>query len=252
MLKRVLFYLTIASLTIDLTGCATIQKHNIAKQRRSEYLRSDEAAPLRVPFGLNAAGAGDDYIVPASAAAAPTQPIGILPPDSMADKLARGVINKDALKTASKFADAKNAVPAAAITAAPNQPAMVAASSVVNNNVLPLNQAVSQAWKAVGTAMTRQGYKIALADEKMSTYYILDMHATDERVTKATPMYQIKLQSGADNNAYAQVNDENGGPVNAETSQRILTDLSNGLAGKSSGSFKQMLAPVKQWFKEAL
>ena len=251
MLKRALFYLTIVGLTVELTGCATLQKHNFAKKRRTEYLRSQEAAPLRVPAGLNTAGVGDDYNIPPSAAAAPVAPIGILPPDSMADKLARGVINKEALKTASKFADAKNPVPVMTTTAASGQPISAVAVSGVNNNVLPLNQTVAQAWSAVGKAIKRQGYKIALADEKMATYYILDLHATDERVTKTTPMYQIKLQSGADNNAYAYVADENGNAVNAQTSQHILTDLSNGLAGKSSGSFKQMFAPVKQWFKEA-
>lgn len=249
MLKRALLSLLITGLALELTGCAIFGKNNFATKRRTEYLRSQAAAPLQVPAGLNAQGVGDDYVVPASAMPAPVKPIGILPPDSMADKLARGVITKDTVKKANDFADAKSAPTVTATTTATSAAQPAASTS---NNILPLNQTVAQVWKPVGEALKRAGYKIAVADEKLATYYILDMHATDEMVTKATPIYQVKLQSGADGNAYAYVVADNGNAVTAETSQRILTDLSNGLAGKgASTSFKQMLAPVTRWFKEA-
>ncbi len=249
MLKRMTINLIIAGIAVNLAGCATLQKHNFAKKRRTEYLHSQDAAPLQVPAGLNASGVGDDYSIPPSAMTAAAKPIGLLPPDSLADKLARGVVTKAALQNASKIADSK---PAAVVS----QPAIVASANqgipaTAANNVLPLNKTMTQAWKPVGTALKRAGYRIAVQDDKLERYYILDIHATDEIVTKATPIYQVRLASGADGNAYAYVVDQDGNPVNAIISQCVLTNLSNALAGKGPSSFTQMLAPVKRWFKEA-
>ncbi len=248
MLKRTVSILLLAGMSLNLTGCASWwQKHNFVKKHRTEYLRSQESSPLRVPAGLAASGIGDDYVIQSSAAPAPAAPIGILPPDSLADKLKRGVVTKDALKNASKLADAKPAVNTTTV----NQTGSIASASMVSDNTLPLNQTVAQAWSSVGAALKRAGYKIAVSDEKIATYYILDMHATDERVTKSTPICQVKLQSGADGNAYVTVTEQNNNPASAAASQQILTNLKNALAGKGSSSFTQMLAPVKHWFKEA-
>lgn len=254
MLKRIFAYSCTLLLACDLTGCSWLQKNNFVKKRRTEYLRSSAAAPLRVPAGMDSGAVGDDYIVPNAAAAAPKGPVGILPPDSLKDKLARGVADKNTLEAASKIADAKptaatakNTGPASAAAAEQQDIAAIGGDS----NQLTLNQPAAQAWKTMGAAIKRAGYRIALQNEQTATYYILDVRATSQVVTKATPLYQLKLQPAAENGTVIYLLDEKGNAVPAHTAQPVLAHLSDALAGKGPSALSSMFAPVKRWFKEA-
>lgn len=237
------FYKTIlfGSLLVSLTGCSTIDKHNFVKQRETEYLRSSTAAPLEIPEGLSDTKVGEDYVIPASEPV-PTAPVGLLPPSSLAADISTGKVSPSVLKHPYQ-------VQKAVITTAP----AVGSDNVIGNagNVaLQLDQPAAASWNSVGVALNRMAYRVVVKDQPLSTFYILDVPATNYRVTHDTAIYQVHLRDN-DAGCYVYVTDTKGNAVNPVIAQRILNDTKAGLAGKSASSPSRELAHVQQWFKEA-
>jgi len=256
-MKRIcLSGVVLTGIAVTLCGCSSL---NIFKKQDTEYLSSTITPPLRVPVGLNQAGVGNDYLIPAPVNTGTMQP-NLIPPGSMAEKYANCQITKDDMKRITKFVKAPNpianaapvptsAAPVTAETTKANVPAGITLAGGVP--VLPLNQSSAQAWNTVGKGLKRAGYKIAYQDEKANSYYILDIFATDGKVTKATPIYLIKLEDSSAGNGYAYVLDQMAGPVKPEVAETVLEKLKDGIAGKGPSFFSTMFSPVKRWFTEA-
>jgi uncharacterized lipoprotein len=92
--------IALAGLVLSLTGCSYMNKSKnaIIPDKGKLYLKSREAAPLQVPAGISPESVGDAFPVPPVPAPAPQVSPGLLPPDSLAEKIAQGKVSADVLK----------------------------------------------------------------------------------------------------------------------------------------------------------
>lgn len=72
-----LHFCIVGMVSVLLVGCCAPK---YVKQRETEYLRSCESPPLRIPPGLSGAKIGDDYVIPPAPGPRPTCPVSIVPP----------------------------------------------------------------------------------------------------------------------------------------------------------------------------
>ncbi|MFU8797289.1 MAG: hypothetical protein ACNA7Y_01125 [Gammaproteobacteria bacterium] len=90
----------ISSLALLSMGCSLLDKgkNAITQKKAKIYLHAQSAPPLQVPPGIPEDSVGDMYSIPATTKAASNSPPSLLPPDSLADKIAQGKISPDVLK----------------------------------------------------------------------------------------------------------------------------------------------------------
>jgi uncharacterized lipoprotein len=211
-------HLLLIGLAICLSGCgALFGKHNFVKQHETEYLRSTATPALQLPPNANPSSIGDDYFIPPVAGATPTQPIALLPPGSLAEKITRGEVSATVLKTKK-------------ITSV-TRPA-----NTLNDTQRPtltLEQNTAQLWHKIGSSLQRVDYAIANQNSSTGIYYLLDTPSTNGKIKKDTPIYQLHISDTKDNVAQAYVTDNNNNPMAADVAQRILNDLRDALAGKT-------------------
>lgn len=217
-------YLLVPVVVVNLTACSTFfGPHNFVQQRETEYLRSSEVPPLQLPPGLSAANVGEDYGIPSIAAPVPTQPVSITPPDSLADKIDRGIVPAAVLKE--KPAPVSHSVSPAPVTQA-QLPSNI--SGPTNDPILALNQSTAQLWDKIGTALKAAGYIVANKDQNAGIYYLLDTPTTNGGVQLQTPIYQLHLHDMI-SGTQAYVTDNQGKLLDPAIAKRILTELNHAL-----------------------
>lgn len=230
MIFRMMRYGLMALIVVNLAACATLfGKNNFIAKNETQYLRSNTTPPLQLPPGASAANIGNDYPIPP--AMGPTQTVSLLPPGSLAEKIATGQVPASVLKE-----KPAPAAPTAVTETAQNNSALPAAM------VLVPGQSTAQIWNNIGSALKRAGYMVVNQNQKTSIYYLLDTPSTGGKVKMSTPIYQLHLHD-VDGSAQATVTDNDGKLLAPVISQRILLDLQNALTGKTS-------SPVTQWLRE--
>jgi uncharacterized lipoprotein len=228
--------LLIGFILLDLGGCSTLfGKHNFVTQRETEYLHSQATPPLQVTAGLNKTNIGDDYVIPAAMTSPPTQAPGLLPPGSLAEKIATGAVPATVLK---------EKIPSPTATTSNSADNNTRAT---NNNtagpILTLDQNITTAWSKVGDSLKQAGYIIANQNKTTGIYYIIDAPSTFDKVKMDTPIYQLHMQN-TNNVVQIYITDSEGRSIATKIAQRILDDLKNTLAGKKPSTIKRFLQNV--------
>ena len=97
---------------------------------------------------------------------------------------------------------------------------------------LLIAQSVHQAWLSVESGLRRQHVPIMKISKAEKVYFILDTYPTNDKITKATPIYELHLHSQAQNKTVLNITDTDGKRINAARAERIMTTVSKGMQGK--------------------
>nr|WP_304985301.1 outer membrane protein assembly factor BamC [Coxiella-like endosymbiont] len=89
---------------------------------------------------------------------------------------------------------------------------------------LIMSNNISQAWMKIGRALQKTSYQILDQDSMLSSFYILDIKSTNNKITKATPIYRIYLKPQGHQTQVVLLN-KNNQPVAKDVAQRVLSDI---------------------------
>lgn len=102
------------------------------------------------------------------------------------------------------------------------QPAIGTYSFIMLDNI-------SQAWMKIGRALRKTSYQVLDQDITVSSFYILDTESTNNKITKATPIYRVYLKSRGEGTQVFLLN-KNNLPAIGSVSYRILLAIQKGMA----------------------
>lgn len=88
--------------------------------------------------------------------------------------------------------------------------------------IMPNN--ISQCWKKVECALQKTPYQIVDQDSSLSSFYILDIKSTNNKITTATPIYRIYLESQG-NQTHVVLLNKNNQPAAKDITRRILSAI---------------------------
>lgn len=84
------------------------------------------------------------------------------------------------------------------------------------------------AWKNVGRAIKKTPYRVLDKDRSMGSYYIVDSKSTDNKITKATPIYRLYLKKTGQSTQILLL-DQHNHPAKSDVVKRILGALQSKL-----------------------
>lgn len=90
-------------------------------------------------------------------------------------------------------------------------------SLIMSNNI-------SQCWMKVECALQKTPYQIVDQDSSLSSFYIVDIKSTHDKITKATPIYRIYLKSQGNQTQVFLLN-KNNQPAAKDVARRILSAI---------------------------
>ncbi len=248
-----------------LTGCNTMStvvgKQHVVYNRQYDYLQTTSAPSLAVPPGADGSQLGNNYVIPGTEYPAHLQRTSLVPPGSMEDLVARGqlpasIVTSDTIPSAqlpsassnlsaaqyeatpasltpelSSIATQPSTHPATAMQATratisqANPQAGLVNANAVNGQQLIVSESANQVWNNLAPALQRAGYKVLLQDRRVNIYYILDVTATNGKVQKSTPMYQIHVTPVSARTTALAITDNSGALINNKIAQRVMRDI---------------------------
>lgn len=106
-----------------------------------------------------------------------------------------------------------------------NPQAGLVSANVSNIPQLTIAQSANQVWNKLAPALQQAGYRVLLQDRRVNIYYILDLSATQGRVQKNTPMYQVHMTPINSRTTSLSVTDNSGEQISNKIAQRVLNDI---------------------------
>ena len=103
--------------------------------------------------------------------------------------------------------------------------------TVAGHPVLTVYARYPEVWFALSNGLSRQGIPVIGQDRKLGYYYVVDTYLTQNRVTKASPVYQIYLHIVAPKTIQLFLLDTQGKPVVGDDARRLLYHVSRGMQG---------------------
>ncbi|MBW5802331.1 outer membrane protein assembly factor BamC [Coxiella endosymbiont of Ornithodoros amblus] len=85
------------------------------------------------------------------------------------------------------------------------------------------------AWSKVERALQKTPYQILDQDSTLHSYYVLDVKGTNNKITKATPIYRVYLKAQGNQTEVILLSKGNQ-PAAKDVSQRILTAIQQKIA----------------------
>ncbi|MBI5447778.1 MAG: hypothetical protein HY939_03510 [Gammaproteobacteria bacterium] len=203
---------------VTLSACAPIkQNYQEFKNKPNAYLKSQCSPELRVPAGIEHEPLlADDRVPPGEV---PQKAASLLPPESLAQKVAEGKVSPKALKRVSR-------------------------SELQEKDhvwVLMITDEPDRVWKKLEKALNRRKLRILQKNQEIKVYYILDTYPTDGKITLKTPIYQVHLRATEEQNTEIYLLDNDGHKPNAAVAQRLLTEIQQGLQGHAVHELPNLL-----------
>lgn len=186
---RYLAIITTMTMTIFFVGCA----------RNPRYIAQDQTAhPMTIPVNTRVKQAASYYPVPNNTPSVAQSP-SLVPPGSNLQRFKNQ--SQRQLNSNKKLATLQQ-----------------------NNNgspVLIVSEKQNQAWAQIGRALQKTPYQILDQDSSLSSYYVLDIESTNNKITKTTPIYRVYLKSNGNQTQVVLLNKDNQ-PAAKDVTQRIL------------------------------
>lgn len=222
-MKHIIKVLIVLMAVQSLAGCAYVKgKKAIVKNRDMAYLEGHEVKTLKIPQDLQNSTLGDELVIPPTNQSWNQQPPGLIPPDSLAAQIHNGELNPATLKLADKKSPEK---------------IVKTTAGAVNTDVqlssagLLLPQKFAHSWNRLAKAIPAAGYKVLHENKGIKRYFIADLPATNNRMTKETAIYQLKFsQQGEYTRVTITANDEQ--PLKDTIAIRVLSDIQKALQAK--------------------
>ncbi|WP_267256817.1 outer membrane protein assembly factor BamC [Coxiella endosymbiont of Ornithodoros maritimus] len=95
--------------------------------------------------------------------------------------------------------------------------------------VMTIVEKPAVAWSKVGRALQKTPYQILDQDSALHSYYVLDVKSTNNKITKATPIYRVYLKAQGNQTQVILLSKGNQ-PAAKDVSQRILTAIQQKVA----------------------
>lgn len=218
-------HIFIVGIVTSLAGCSSFSSNRLQPQQ-NEYLKAQSAPVLRLPAGMKNSNLSEEYVVPNTDTPAPTKPVSLVPPNSLAEQVTQGKITTTALKQQeAQVAKMRSITPPDTINSADIDNGI---NGSFKNNALMLKQPAASAWLVVENAINNAGYKVLVKNSNTQTFYILDIISTNGMTTKTTPIYQIHLRT-MPLGTQISVSDNDGKPAKLENANRILDNIYSAL-----------------------
>lgn len=96
--------------------------------------------------------------------------------------------------------------------------------SIDEQSSLIMSDNISRAWMKIGRALQKTSYQILDQDSMLSSFYILDIKSTNNKIIKATPLYRIYLKPRGNQTQVVLLN-KNNQPAAKDVAQRILSAI---------------------------
>ena len=191
-------YVTLLTTVITIIFLGSCAKHS-----QDYIIHSQTIAPLVVPANTPKKGQ-NHYSVPNLPSV--TQSLSQLPPSS----------NLEQFKDQSQWQLWSSSV---------NQKKIAAMQSSTDKQLsLIISNNIGQAWIKIKRALQKTPYQIVDQDNSLSSFYILDIKSTNNKITKATPIYRIYLRSRGNQTQVVLLNTNNE-PAAKDVTQRILSAI---------------------------
>lgn len=208
----------VAVCVFALSACSSVkQNYNQFKNKPSAYMTSQSVAPLRIPPGIEHEPLLEDDCVPPGEL--PKGSVALLPPESLAQKIAEGKISKKELKHVSSLN----------LEQRDNQWFMI------------LTDDKDHAWSRLKKALKNRKIRILQENKADDVIYIVDTFPTKGKITLASPIYQIHMRETAEQNTEVYLLDNAGHIPNPHAAHRILVEINRGLSGDKLHDLPKML-----------
>ncbi|OGT23363.1 MAG: hypothetical protein A3I12_02010 [Gammaproteobacteria bacterium RIFCSPLOWO2_02_FULL_38_11] len=193
---------------VTLLACSTVNRHvEEMKNRPNTYLHSQLAPPLVVPSGMEHVPLLSDDIVPPGECV--SEKMILLPPQSLAMKVEQGVISKKALKPLSSIN----------LEEREGQWALI------------LTDDRERVWDRLDKAFKDRLIPVLQKDKDRGIYYIVDIEPTKNKITLASPIYQVHLRVTQEQNTEVYLMNNQGHIPNKYVAHRLLLEINRGLQG---------------------
>ncbi|MBS0359608.1 MAG: hypothetical protein JSS53_10080 [Proteobacteria bacterium] len=212
-------HIVVASLiALSLSGCnKLVGDDGLVHNRENDYLVSKNGKDLEIPPNLNGDRISKHYYVPEHHGTVMTSTV---PPGSLAAKTGEGMIHGK--------------------HPALNNSAFSMGVSQDKSPILVVNIPSTEAWSAVGSGLYRQGIRVVGVNEDEKVYVFLDTYATDDKVNRLTPVYEMHI-GASEGKSLVWVTGMGGKPTYPGVSTRLLKMVQSGMEGKSNLTLMQWL-----------
>ncbi len=200
---RYLKIFSVALAAIILSACAAVKNGH-----SKDYVKEGRMVhPLVIPPTANAPKQKSFYQVPNAPAGynANAQSVSLVPPGSQLPP--------------SQASAKKMPAPAASTK-------MYAKKSA--SDLVIKKASAGKVWTKAGRALRSAHYQILDQDNALGTYYVLDTQQTNNKITRKTPIYRLKIQQVGKNTQLSVLN-QNNSQADPKVSQRILNTVAKGL-----------------------
>lgn len=198
----------VVACVLALSACSSVkQNYGQFKNKPSAYMKSQSVAPLRIPPGIEHEPLLEDDCVPPGEL--PKEKVVLLPPESLAQKIAEGKISKKELKHVSSLN----------LEQRDNQWFMI------------LTDDKQHVWTKLEKALKNRKIRILQQNKAEDIIYMVDTFPTKGKITLASPIYQIHMRETAEQNTEVYLLNNAGQIPNAHAAHRILVEINRGLSG---------------------
>jgi len=233
MITKIKMILSLLSLSLLLVGCAQFYGHKSFVYHRDEaYLESKDSTSLNVPSDLDKAVLSTYYIIPEVKGELDTSP---LPPGGLREADIKVSPKQRYMgEPVAQKAPEQRYMSGPVVQKAPEQRSAVEEKTMPNGHMrLVTVTPPPKTWIILGQGIQRQRIKILNADKSLKTYYILDTFATFGRLNEDTPVYQLHVVPGKENqSSEIFIVDNQGQLINKAREKRLLTSIRKGMVGK--------------------
>lgn len=204
-----------------LTACGTVKKnYQDIRARPNAYLQSESLPVLQVPPDIQHAPLLEDAHVPPGAVS--KVKMSLLPPESLAEKVAAGKVSKKELKP-------------------------LARTNLQQRNqqwILTFTDEKDRVWKKLAKAFKNRNIRVLRENEAESVYYIVDTFLTNNKVTLKSPIYQVHLRTGSEQNTEIYLLTNEGTLPNEHAAKRIMSDIQQGLEGHKNRDLTMIVKKI--------
>lgn len=219
---RFILFVLMQILLLALVACSSVKKnYQDIRAQPNAYLQSETVPYLQVPQGIAHAPLREDVYVPPGEVS--KQKMSLVPPESLAEKLASGKVSKKDLKPLSRTNLQRRG----------------------QEWILVYTDEKDRVWKKLAKAFKNRNIRLLQTNDTAFIYYIVDTFPTGGKLTLTSPVYQVYVRTGSEQNTEIYLRDNEGKLPNIHADKRLLLDIQQGLEGHKlrdiSGIIKTMV-----------
>ena len=110
--------------------------------------------------------------------------------------------------------------------------------------ILTITDEEDRVWKKLEKTFAYRKMRVLEKNEDTKIYYIIDTYPTQGKVTIKSPIYQVHLRLGPEQNTEIYLTDNDGHIPNAAIAQRLLNEIQEGLHGSKVHTMPALIKKI--------